>query len=145
VEVASENARLDTLQAAILLAKLPHLDDWVAIRREHAAVYEAALASAFELTAVTEGSEPAFTTFVLRHDDRDALIAHLAEHGFDAKVHYPLPIHRQRALEGIPTPELPHTEALVQRIVSLPVTPELEPSDRDRLIEVALDWSQAHA
>ena len=145
VEVASENARLDTLQAAILLAKLPHLDDWVAIRRRHAATYEAALTSAFELTGVTQGSEPAFTTFVLRHDNRDALIAHLATRGFDAKVHYPIPIHHQRALQGVPATELPHTEALVKRIVSLPVTPELEPSDRDRLIEAVLDWSQAHA
>lgn len=145
VEVASENARLDTLQAAILLAKLPHLDDWVTIRRQHAAAYEAPLGSAFELTAVTEGSEPAFSTFVLRHDDRDALIAHLATRGFDAKVHYPVPIHRQRALQGISAPVLPNTEALVKRIVSLPVTPELEPSDRDRLIEVLLDWSRAHA
>ncbi len=145
VEVASENARLDTLQAAILLAKLPHLEDWVAVRRQHAGAYEAALRSAFELTAVTEGSEPAFSTFVLRHDKRDALIAHLAARGFDVKVHYPIPIHQQRALRDVPTPELPHTEALVKRIVSLPVTPELDPSDRDRLIEVLLDWSRAHA
>jgi UDP-2-acetamido-2-deoxy-ribo-hexuluronate aminotransferase len=145
VDVASENARLDTLQAAILLAKLPHLDDWIATRRHHAAAYQTALSPFFELTRVTEGSEPAFSTFVIRHDDRDDLIAHLASRGFDAKVHYPIPIHQQRAFEGMPRPHLPHTEALVRRIVSLPVTPELEPADRDQLIDILIEWSRSHA
>jgi dTDP-4-amino-4,6-dideoxygalactose transaminase len=145
VDVASENARLDTLQAAILLAKLPHLDDWIAARRHHAAAYETALRPFFELSGITEGSEPAFSTFVIRHDDRDDLIAHLGSRGFDAKVHYPIPIHKQRAFEGMPRPHLPHTEALVRRIVSLPVTPELEPSDRDQLIDITIEWSRSHA
>jgi dTDP-4-amino-4,6-dideoxygalactose transaminase len=145
VDVASENARLDTLQAAILLAKLPHLDDWIAARRHHAAAYETALRPFFELSRITEGSEPAFSTFVIRHDDRDGLIAHLGSRGFDAKVHYPIPIHQQRAFEGMPRPRLPHTEVLARRIVSLPVTPELEPSDRDQLIDIAIEWSRSHA
>jgi dTDP-4-amino-4,6-dideoxygalactose transaminase len=136
---------LDTLQAAILLAKLPHLDDWIAARRHHAAAYETALRPFFELTTVTPGSEPAFSTFVIRHDERDDLIAHLASQGFDAKVHYPIPIHEQRAFEGLPRPQLPHTEALVRRIASLPVAPELEPSDRDRLIDILIEWGRNHA
>jgi dTDP-4-amino-4,6-dideoxygalactose transaminase len=145
VDVASENARLDTLQAAILLAKLPHLDDWIAARRHHAAAYEAALRPFFELTRVTESSEPAYSAFVIRHDERDDLIAHLASKGFDAKVHYPVPIHQQRAFEGSGRPRLPHTEALVQRIVSLPVSPELDPSERDELIDILIAWSRRHA
>jgi dTDP-4-amino-4,6-dideoxygalactose transaminase len=145
VDVASENARLDTLQAAILLTKLPHLDDWIATRRHHAAAYEQALQPFFELAHITESSEPAFSTFVIRHDDRDELIAHLASRGFDARVHYPLPIHQQRAFEGMSRPRLPHTEALVRRIVSLPVSPELAPSDRDALIEVLVEWSRDRA
>jgi dTDP-4-amino-4,6-dideoxygalactose transaminase len=145
VDVASENARLDTLQAAILLTKLPHLDDWIATRRHHAAAYENALRPFFELAEVTEASEPAFSTFVIRHDDRDELIAHLVSRGFDARVHYPLPIHQQRAFEGMSSPRLPHTEALVRRIVSLPVSPELEPSDRDSLIDILIEWSRSRA
>jgi dTDP-4-amino-4,6-dideoxygalactose transaminase len=145
VDVASENARLDTLQAAILLAKLPYLDDWIATRRHHAAAYETALRPFFELTKITEASEPAFSTFVIRHDDRDELIAHLASQGFDAKVHYPLPIHQQRAFEGMARPQLPHTDALVRRVVSLPVTPELEPSERDALIDTLINWSRNRA
>ena len=145
VDVASENARLDTLQAAILLTKLPHLDDWISSRRLHAAAYESALRPFFELTSVTETSEPAHSAFVVRHDDRDNLIAHLAARGFDAKVHYPVPIHRQRAFRGMTPVQLPHTDALVRRIVSLPVSPELDASERDSLIEVLIDWSRRHA
>ena len=145
VDVASENARLDTLQAAILLVKLPHLDDWIIARRRHAAAYETALRPFFELTAITEGSEPAYSTFVIRHEHRDDLIAHLTPRGFDAKVHYPVPIHQQRAFDRMIRPRLPRTEALVRRVASLPVTPELDPSDRDMLIDVLIDWSRSHA
>lgn len=142
VDLASENARLDALQAAILKVKLARLDDWVAARRAHGAAYQQALHPHFELTGVTEGCDPAYTTFVLRHEARDALIAHLAERGFDAKVHYPVPIHRQRALDALGPVSLPRTEALVRRIVSLPVSPELEASDRDALIETLIAWSK---
>jgi dTDP-4-amino-4,6-dideoxygalactose transaminase len=145
VDVTSENARLDTLQAAIILVKLPRLDDWVATRREHAGAYTAALAPHFELTTITDGCEPSFSTFVIRDDARDELIGHVQEHGFDAKVHYPVPIHQQRALQSLECPELPHTESLVRRIVSLPVSPELDSSDRDRLIEILVDWSETRA
>ena len=71
----SENARLDTLQAAILNVKLPHLNDWTAARRRHGAAYQKALQPYFELTAVTESCEPSFSAFVIRHDERDDLIA----------------------------------------------------------------------
>ncbi len=145
VDVPSENARLDTLQAAILLVKLPHLDEWIASRRDHAAAYENALRPFFELTRITDGSEPAYSAFVIRHDKRDALIAHLASRGFDVKVHYPIAIHQQRAFEQTSATPLPHTEALVGRIISLPVTPELEPSDRDALIDTLINWSRSHA
>jgi len=145
VDVPSENARLDTLQAAILLVKLPHLDEWIASRRDHAAAYESALRPFFELSRITEGSEPAYSAFVIRHEQRDALIAHLASRGFDVKVHYPMAIHQQRAFEGTGATSLPHTEALVGRIVSLPVSPELEPSDRDALIDTLINWSRSHA
>lgn len=145
VDVASENARLDTLQAAILLTKLPQLDDWIAARRHHAAAYETALRPFFELSQITEGSEPAHSAYVIRHDQRDQLIAHLASRGFDAKIHYPVAIHQQRAFERMPRPQLPHTEALVRRIISLPVTPELDSSDREELIAALIDWSRNHA
>ena len=107
--------------------------------------YEAALRPFFELTGITEGSEPAYSTFVIRHDERDALMSHLAAKGFDVKIHYPIAIHQQAAFAGTSAPALPITEALVGRIISLPVTPELEPSDRDALIDALIQWSRSHA
>jgi len=145
VDFPSENARLDTLQAAILRVKLPHLEDWIAARRSHGAAYEEALRPFFELTAITDSCEPAFSAFVIRHDERDALIAHLAARGFDAKVHYPIPIHQQRALASVGPVRLPHTESLVRRILSLPVSPELDPSERDALIDILIAWSRTRA
>ncbi|HET6416464.1 MAG TPA: DegT/DnrJ/EryC1/StrS family aminotransferase [Polyangiales bacterium] len=143
VDYISENARLDTLQAAILNVKLPHLNDWIGARRNHGAVYQRALARYFELTSITESCEPAFSAFVLRHDARDELLSHLADHGFDAKVHYPIPIHKQRAFASLAPVSLPHTESLARRILSLPVSPELDPMDRDALVDVLIAWSKA--
>jgi dTDP-4-amino-4,6-dideoxygalactose transaminase len=145
VDFPSENARLDTLQAAILKVKLHHLDDWTAARRAHGAAYQDALHPFFELTAVTDSCEPAFSAFVIRHDERDGLITHLAEQGFEIKVHYPIPIHKQRALASVAPVILPHTESMVRRIVSLPVSPELDPSNRDALIDVLIAWSTSRA
>lgn len=145
VDFASENARLDTLQAAILKVKLPFLDEWTTARRDHAKAYRRALLPHFELTAVTESCEPAFSAFVIRHDQRDELLAHLAGNGFDARVHYPIPIHKQRALDSLEPTSLPHTESLAKRVLSLPVSPELEPSDRDALIDTLITWSRTRA
>lgn len=145
VDSPSENARLDTLQAAILKVKLPHLNDWTAARQQHGAAYQKALQPYFELTAVTKSCEPAFSAFVIRHDARDDIIVHLAERGFDAKIHYPIPIHKQRALESLGPVTLPHTESLVRRIVSLPVSPELDPANRNALIDTLIAWSKTRA
>jgi len=145
VDFASENGRLDTLHAAILMVKLPHLDDWTAARRAHGVAYEEALKPFFELTAITDSCVPAFSAFVIRHDERDALIAHLTERGFETKVHYPIPIHKQKALTSVGPVSLPHTESLARRIVSLPVSPELDASDRDALIDILVAWSATRA
>lgn len=145
VDFPSENGRLDALQAAILKVKLPHLNHWTTARRKHSAAYQEALHPYFELTTVTKSCEPAFSAFVIRHDERDDLIVHLAERGFDAKIHYPIPIHKQRALESLQPVTLPHTESLVRRIVSLPVSPELDSSSRDALIDTLVAWSKTRA
>ena len=145
VALLSENARLDTLQAAILIAKLPLLPSWIAARRAHADAYSMALAQAFELTAIPEGSDSVYSTYVIRTEARDALVEHLRAAGIDARVHYPVPIHRQPLFHASATPPLPQTERLVDRIVSLPVTPELDARGRDRVIEALLQWKRPDA
>ena len=76
---------------------------------------------------------------MVRHPERDRVAAELARAGFEVKVHYPIPIHRQEPYsDGYPW-ELPVTERTVGEILSLPVTPELEAPDRDRLIDALLE------
>lgn len=131
----SAHSRLDTLQAAILGVKLKHLDDWLDARRAHASAYAEGLRGVYPLMGVPEGGEPAPTTYVIRHPERDGLIAAMAGAGFDLKVHYPVAIHRQAAFSRYATDPLPVTERISGEIISLPCSPELAPGDRDRLID----------
>ena len=136
VEIAG-NCRLDTLQAALVLAKLGRLERWLTARREHVRAYREALVGWVELPPEADADhEPVWSSFVVRHDDRDRLIGALARAGVDARVHYPIPIHRQPAFAGLPAPgPLPVTERTVATMISLPVSPELSAEGRGRVIE----------
>ena len=123
------NSRLDALQAAVLLAKLPFLEAWSAARRAHAAWYAAALA---ELPAVrTPVTDPAnehiFHQYVIAADDRDGLQAHLQSAGVGTAVYYPLPLHLQRCFAhlGYREGRFPVAEAAARRVLALPMYPEL--------------------
>ena len=130
--------RIDALQAAILAVKLPHLEGWNAARRAHAAQYNDLLADTkvrtpFEML----GSEPVYHLYVVRARQRDALLAHLKEHGVDAGIHYPLPLHLQPAFGylGYKAGDFPHTERAAQDILSLPMYPELTEEQIDYVVE----------
>lgn len=142
-DVVSGNDRLDTLQAAILLVKLAHLDQLIAARREHAAHYRRALGAAFRLVDEPEGAECVHSTFVIRHPKRDALVEAMLSAGIEVKVHYPVPIHRQPAFVEDGIESLPVTERIVSEIVSLPVSPELSSDERSTIIDRLLSWSEA--
>ena len=131
----SSNMRLDTLHAAMLLAKLPHVPKWIEARRAHAAAYRKALTGLVELPAEEGADFHVFSAFVIRLAKRDALVAHLAARGIEAKVHYPIPIHRQTAFADLPERALPVTDEVVATIVSLPVTAELTAEQRAQVIE----------
>ncbi len=137
------NERLDTIQAAMLLVKLAHLDEMIATRRAHAAAYAAAFAPRFQLLAEPAGAESVYSTYVIRHPARGALLAHLDAAGIDAKVHYPVPIHRQAPFQGHGPFELPVTDRVVSEIVSLPVSSELSEADRARVIEAVSSFEGA--
>ena len=123
------NSRLDPLQAAILRAKLPSLDAANTRRRAIADMYAAGLADLpLTLPAARNETDHVFHLYVVAGDYRDALIAHLAAQGVGAAVHYPVPVHRQRGYTErtvVSTEGLPVTEWVVDRIVSLPMYPEL--------------------
>ena len=138
-ELHSTVSRLDDLQAALLLAKHGHLDAWNATRRELAERYRAGLEGLVELPP----SEGVFHLFVIQTPWRDLLKNFLGERGIGTGVHYPRPTHRQRPYAaGV---SLPHTEQLAERILSLPLYPELAPTDVDYVVDAIRQFSRRGA
>jgi dTDP-4-amino-4,6-dideoxygalactose transaminase len=132
------NSRLDTLQAAVLLAKLPHLSAWSAARRERAARYTDAFSGLAAVCPprVDPANEHIFHQYTIRADRRDALVAHLKGQGIGCAVYYPLALHLQPCFAhlGYPAGSLPATEAATQAVVSLPIYPELSDAQQDAVI-----------
>jgi dTDP-4-amino-4,6-dideoxygalactose transaminase len=138
VRWVSGNSRLDTLQAALLLVKLRHLDRYIDARRAHAAAYREAFAGKVRCPPPEVDERSVYSTFVIRHPRRDALLAAIRAHGVDAKVHYPIAIHQQQALADVAHGPLPVTERVVDEIISLPVTPEVDEAGRALVIRAVL-------
>ena len=146
------NSRLDTLQAAVLLAKLPHLAAWSARRREHAAYYSAAFAGgggrggggAVTPPVVDPANEHIFHQYTLRVERRDALQAHLKKEGIGNAVYYPVPLHRQPCFAHLGYREgtLPVAEQAAREVISLPIYPELTRPQLDRVIEAIRGFYQ---
>ncbi|MGH7658739.1 MAG: DegT/DnrJ/EryC1/StrS family aminotransferase, partial [Gemmatimonadales bacterium] len=122
------NSRLDTLQAAVLLAKLPHLAGWSEARRQRAARYSEAFAAIEPVTPpyIDPVNEHIFHQYTIRVPDRDGLGAHLKTRGIGSKVYYPLALHLQPCFAqlGYGRGSLPHTEAAMDAVISLPIYPE---------------------
>ncbi|MGB3848866.1 MAG: DegT/DnrJ/EryC1/StrS family aminotransferase [Tunicatimonas sp.] len=125
------NSRLDTLQAAVLLAKLPHLDEFSARRRAAADNYDAALRELPELSTPSRMpySEHVFHQYTLRVSDgqRDALRVYLREHQIPSMIYYPSSMHQQQAYAdlGYEAEDFPVAEILGEEVLSLPMHPEL--------------------
>jgi UDP-2-acetamido-2-deoxy-ribo-hexuluronate aminotransferase len=129
------NSRLDTLQAAILLAKLDILDDEIAARQAVAARYARHLADAGIATApqVAQHNVSAWAQYTIRIANRDAVAASLKEQGIPTAVHYPLPLNRQPA-SADPAAHVPESELAANEVLSLPMHPYLEDADQQRII-----------
>ena len=131
-DVVGVNSRLDSMQAAILRIKLRHLDAYGAARQAAAAHYDAAFAGMEHVhTPQRSGdSTHVFHQYTLRITGgrRDALKAHLEQNGVPAMVYYPVPLHLQKAYEGygIRRGDLPVTELLMDEVLSLPMSTELD-------------------
>jgi len=129
------NSRLDGVQAAVLLAKLPHLDRWNRARFDHAMEYGQKLTGlkGVGLPFCSRGIDAAgrvphvFHLYVVRVADREAVRKHLDAAGIQSGIHYPIPIHRQEAFAdlGYAAGTFPVTEAYADQILSLPMFPEL--------------------
>lgn len=127
-DLLGTNGRLDEIQAVVVRAKLKYLDQWNQTRREHAKLYKQLLKDTPVKTPhVEESGNPVFHLYVIRTQERDALQAFLHEKGVGSGIHYPVPIHLQKAMQplGYHSGDLPYTEKAVGEILSLPMFPEL--------------------
>jgi len=126
------NSRLDEIQAAILRAKLPHLDEWNDRRRNHARAYDAGLPPSVTKPSEMPWARHVYHLYVIRTPHRDELRAWLAEKGVATGIHYPIPIHMQDGYQGSSRSDdsfLPTTEKVASEILSLPMYPELTASE----------------
>jgi dTDP-4-amino-4,6-dideoxygalactose transaminase len=132
------NSRLDTLQAAVLLAKLPHLAQWSEGRRANARFYDAAFADVAEVVTpyVAPECESIYNQYTLRCDRRDDLQAHLKARGIGHAIYYPLPLHLQPCFSylGYRPGSCPESERAAAEVLSLPIYPELDAEQRDEVV-----------
>lgn len=139
-EEVGYNSRLDALQAAVLLAKLPHLARWSEARRQNARYYDAAFADLGDVKTPTidPQNESIYNQYTLRVARRDELQAHLKARGIGSAIYYPLPLHLQPcfAYLGYQAGACPVAERAAAEVISLPVYPELTPAQRDEVVDV---------
>ncbi|HEY7269145.1 MAG TPA: DegT/DnrJ/EryC1/StrS family aminotransferase [Dehalococcoidia bacterium] len=137
--VSSRNSRMDEIQAAVLRAKLPHLDAWNARRRQIAARYDTALASTDARPAPRAAwAGPSYYLYVLATPHRDALRAQLDAQDIASDIHWPEPPHLQPAFAalGYGAGSLPVTERLCTEVLTLPMFPEMTDGEVDRVCAV---------
>ena len=144
-EEVGTNSRLDTLQAAVLLAKLPHLAAWSAARRDNAAYYTRGLTGVRGVRppVVDPANEPIFHQYTLRVERRDQLQARLKEKGIGSAVYYPIPLHRQECFAplGYKAGSLPESERAATEVISLPIYPELTHPQMDYVIATIREFA----
>jgi len=130
------NRRLDSIQAAILSAKLPHLGRWNAIRRDVADDYRAALAGLqVKSVAIAPGAASSYHLKVVEVEQRDRVRATLANAGIATGIHYAEPCHRQPAFSGFAGERFPVSEAAAGRILSLPMGPHMNTEKVQRVAD----------
>lgn len=138
------NSRLDALQAAVLRAKLPHLEKWSERRRTNAAYYDAAFADLPQVVTpfVDPSNVSIFNQYTLRAERRDDLRAHLNARKIGNYVYYPLPLHLQPcfAYLGYKEGAFPESERAAQEVVSLPIFPELTRAQQDEVVAAVRDF-----
>jgi dTDP-4-amino-4,6-dideoxygalactose transaminase len=138
------NSRLDTLQAAVLLAKLPHLADWSAARARNAAQYTESFSTHPDICPpqTDPANQHIYNQYTIRVPRRDALQAHLKAKGIGNSIYYPLPLHLQPCFAhlGYLRGSLPHSETASEQVISLPVYPELSLEQQQAVIDAVLEF-----
>jgi dTDP-4-amino-4,6-dideoxygalactose transaminase len=133
------NGRLDAIQAGLLHVKLPHLAGWNAQRRDRAAGYNQSLASNKVVTLPFEPawSRAVYHLYVIRTSDREGMMNHLKTAGIGTGIHYPIPLHLQKAYASLNYSEgdFPVAERVASEIVSLPMFPQLTVQQQAKVVE----------
>ncbi|MCB0125030.1 MAG: DegT/DnrJ/EryC1/StrS family aminotransferase, partial [Caldilineaceae bacterium] len=145
-DIVGTNERIDTLQAAILEAKLPYLAAWTAARQRLAARYDELLADCeVVLPQVAPAATSAWHLYVIRTPQRDGLLAYLQQHGVGAGIHYPVPLHLQPAYAhlGYRQGQLPVTEEIAASCLSLPLYPEMTAVQQEYVADLIYQFLNA--
>jgi len=131
------NARLDTMQAAVLLVKFKYLDEWLENRIKLAQRYTEKLKHLVQTPYVKPERKHVFNQYTIRTEKRDELIKYLNENGIPTAVHYPKPLHLQEAFSylGYKEGDLPVSEKISKEVLSLPMYPEMSEQEQDLVIE----------
>lgn len=136
--------RLDAIQAAVLRIKLKHLAEWNQARRAHAALYTRLLSNIPGVTVIKEAefAQSVYHLFVILVDDRNGLQAFLAEKGVGTGLHYPLPLHLQKAYAamGFRKGDFPVSEHTAEHLISLPMFAELTPDQVGYVVECIKEY-----
>jgi len=143
-QIEGYNGRLDAIQAGILRIKLKHLDAWNAARRQNAAHYNKRLSDVPQITLPTEADsmQSVYHLYVILVPDRDRLQRFLAEKGIATGLHYPVPLHLQKAYDhlGYQKGAFAVTEGTAARLLSLPMYPELTSQQIDYIADAIREF-----
>jgi dTDP-4-amino-4,6-dideoxygalactose transaminase len=139
------NGRLDAIQAGILSVKLKHLSEWNRQRRSVAGVYNDLLRDVTGVVrpSVPKWAEPVYHLYVVRVQDRSALQEYLTAQQIDTGIHYPIPLHLQRAFQtlGYAPGDFPVTECAAREILSLPMYPHLAREQQQKVVQAIREFS----
>lgn len=143
-DLEGHNGRLDAIQAGILTVKLKYLREWTERRRAAAAVYRdlfAAAGSPEMAPFEPDWAKAVYHLYVVRVPDREGMMRQLDEHGIGTAVHYPVPLHQQKAYDwlGYRSGDFPVAERVSAEIVSLPMFPTIKPEQQNRAVERVLE------
>jgi dTDP-4-amino-4,6-dideoxygalactose transaminase len=129
--------RMDTIQAAILRAKLKHLDEWTEARRQKAATYTRLLAGVVEPPYQPEWAKSVYHQYVIQVPERDRVFQQMKEAGVGVGIHYPIPLHLQPAYSflGYAKGDFPETEQVADSVLSLPLFPEITDEQQQYIVE----------
>jgi dTDP-4-amino-4,6-dideoxygalactose transaminase len=139
-DVEGYNGRLDAIQAGLLHVKLSHLSKWNTDRRERATEYKRLLAAAdcgVQAPYEPSWSKAVYHLYVVRTDDREGLMEHLKKASIGSGIHYPIPLHLQKAYTSLSyrLGDFPAAEKVAAEIISLPMFPQLTAEQQSRVVE----------